>query len=90
LIIVLQTDSAEFGLTIAAIPVVLFLLLGCGIAVQREIKWCVWSHLSPRGTQLTNPYRLMTISLTLMVAAETYFGARGAFRTGFATCLQAL
>ena len=41
LIVVLQTDSAEFGLTIAAIPVVLFLLIGAGIAVQREIKWSV-------------------------------------------------
>lgn len=32
-------DSAEFGVTIAAIPVVLVLLVLCGIAVQREIKW---------------------------------------------------
>lgn len=55
LIVVLQTNSAEFGLTIAAIPVVLFLLIGCGTAVQREIKW------------------LMSISLALMLAAETYF-----------------
>ncbi|KAI0031840.1 hypothetical protein K488DRAFT_51227 [Vararia minispora EC-137] len=39
LIIVLSTDSAEFGLTIAAIPVVFVLLIACGIAVQREIKW---------------------------------------------------
>lgn len=39
LIVVLQTNSAEFGLTIAAIPVVLFLLAACGVAVQREIKW---------------------------------------------------
>jgi len=38
LILVLSKNSAEFGLTIAAIPVVLFLLIGCGIAVQREIK----------------------------------------------------
>ncbi|KAF7792999.1 hypothetical protein EIP86_004104 [Pleurotus ostreatoroseus] len=55
LIVVLQKNSAEFGLTIAAIPVVLFLLVGAGIAVQREIKW------------------LMSISLVLMLAAETYF-----------------
>ncbi|KAJ3528150.1 hypothetical protein NM688_g8033 [Phlebia brevispora] len=55
LIVVLQRNSAEFGLTIAAIPVVLFLLIGAGIAVQREIKW------------------LMSISLVLMLAAETYF-----------------
>ncbi|KAF5380827.1 hypothetical protein D9615_003942 [Tricholomella constricta] len=39
LIIVLQRDSAEFGVTVAAIPVVLVLLVLCGIAVQREIKW---------------------------------------------------
>ncbi|KAF8503574.1 hypothetical protein F5888DRAFT_1004223 [Russula emetica] len=38
LILVLSKNSAEFGLTIAAIPVVLILLIGCGIAVQREIK----------------------------------------------------
>ena len=57
LIIVLNTDSAEFGLTIAAIPVVIVLLVLCATAVQREIKW------------------LMSISLILMLAAETYFGA---------------
>jgi len=39
LIVVLQTDTAEYGVTIAAIPVVLVLLVLCGIAVQREIKW---------------------------------------------------
>jgi len=39
LIIVLQDNSAEFGLTIAAIPVVLLLLIGAGLAVKREIKW---------------------------------------------------
>ncbi|PAV23703.1 UPF0658 membrane [Pyrrhoderma noxium] len=55
LILVLQSNSAEFGLTIAAIPIVLLLLIFCGIAVKREIKW------------------LMTISLIIMLAAETYF-----------------
>ncbi|RPD66069.1 hypothetical protein L227DRAFT_648858 [Lentinus tigrinus ALCF2SS1-6] len=55
LIVVLATSTAEFGLTIAAIPIVLVLLIGCGLAVQREIKW------------------LMTISLILMLAAESYF-----------------
>jgi len=55
LIVVLSKNSAEFGLTIAAIPVVLLLLIGCGIAVQREIKL------------------LMTFSLFLMLASETYF-----------------
>ncbi|KAI0306591.1 hypothetical protein B0F90DRAFT_1808253 [Multifurca ochricompacta] len=54
LIVVLSRNSAEFGLTIAAIPVVLMFLIGCGIAVKREIKW------------------LMTFSLFLMLASETY------------------
>ncbi|KAI0065358.1 hypothetical protein BV25DRAFT_1913422 [Artomyces pyxidatus] len=54
LIVVLSTNSAEFGLTVAAIPIVLLLLIGCGIAVQREIKW------------------LMSLSLVLMLASETY------------------
>lgn len=39
LIVVLAKNTAEFGLTVAAIPIVLVLLIGCGIAVQREIKW---------------------------------------------------
>ncbi|KAH0583890.1 hypothetical protein H2248_009483 [Termitomyces sp. 'cryptogamus'] len=39
LILVLQKNSAEFGVTIAAIPIVLVLLILCGVAVQREIKW---------------------------------------------------
>ncbi|KAF9264697.1 hypothetical protein L218DRAFT_998206 [Marasmius fiardii PR-910] len=55
LILVLNRNSAEFGVTIAAIPIVLLLLALCGVAVQREIKW------------------LMTISLVLMLAAESYF-----------------
>lgn len=55
LIVVLATSTAEFGLTIAAIPIVLVLLIGCGLAVQREIKW------------------LMTVSLVLMLAAQSYF-----------------
>ncbi|KAF8323149.1 hypothetical protein DL93DRAFT_2070655 [Clavulina sp. PMI_390] len=39
LILVLTNDSAQYGLTIAAIPVVLILLVACGIAVKQEIKW---------------------------------------------------
>ena len=39
LTVVLGKDSAEFGLTIAAIPVVLILLAGCTYAVKEEIKW---------------------------------------------------
>lgn len=39
LIVVLSTNSTEFVVTIAAIPVVLSLIAGCGYAVQNEIKW---------------------------------------------------
>ncbi|KAF7970006.1 hypothetical protein HWV62_25368 [Athelia sp. TMB] len=39
LIVVLNKNSAEFGVTIAAIPCVLFALAFCGYALQREIKW---------------------------------------------------
>ncbi|KAF9053658.1 hypothetical protein BDZ89DRAFT_1098183 [Hymenopellis radicata] len=54
LIIVLSRNSAEFGVTVAAIPVVLILLALCGLAVKREIKW------------------IMSISLVMMLAAESY------------------
>ncbi|KAF8759694.1 hypothetical protein RHS01_01751, partial [Rhizoctonia solani] len=37
--------TMQFGLTVAAIPVVLILLIGCGIAVQREIKWLMTGSL---------------------------------------------
>jgi len=46
LIVVLAANSAEFGLTVAAIPVVLILIAGCAYAVQREIKWCDFYTLS--------------------------------------------
>ncbi|GJJ12437.1 hypothetical protein Clacol_006679 [Clathrus columnatus] len=39
LILVIQPSSPEFAITIAAIPVVLILLVSCGVAVRREIKW---------------------------------------------------
>ncbi|KAJ6630785.1 hypothetical protein B0H10DRAFT_1983007 [Mycena sp. CBHHK59/15] len=39
LIVVLARNTAEFGVTVAAIPVVLVLLALCGVAVKREIKW---------------------------------------------------
>ncbi|KAK7446376.1 hypothetical protein VKT23_004228 [Stygiomarasmius scandens] len=55
LIVVLSRNTAEFGITIAAIPIVLTLLALAAVAVQREYKW------------------LMSISLVLMLAAETYF-----------------
>jgi hypothetical protein len=46
LILVLSRSSAEFALTIAAIPIVLVLLIACGVAVKQEIKWCVVNHLA--------------------------------------------
>ncbi|CAE6391591.1 unnamed protein product [Rhizoctonia solani] len=45
LIVVLDRSSAEFGLTVAAIPIVLILLIACGLAVQREIKWLMTGSL---------------------------------------------
>jgi len=45
LIVVLSVNSAEFGVTIAAIPVVLVLLAFCGIALKREIKWLMTASL---------------------------------------------
>jgi len=55
LIVVLIRNSGEFVVTIIAIPVVLVLLVLCGIAVEREIK------------------SIMTLSLIMMLAAESYF-----------------
>jgi len=55
LILVVAQNSAEFGITITAIPIVLVLLSFAAIAVQREIRW------------------LMSISLVLMLASESYF-----------------
>jgi len=46
LIVVLNHNSAEFGVTIAAIPVVLVLLAVCGLALQREIKWLMTISLA--------------------------------------------
>jgi hypothetical protein len=45
LIVVLSDASAEFAVTIAAIPIVLVLLAFCGVAVQREIKWLMGASL---------------------------------------------
>ncbi|KAG8747402.1 hypothetical protein FRC10_001073 [Ceratobasidium sp. 414] len=45
LIVVLNKRSTEFGLTVAAIPIVLLLLVACGIAVKREIKWLMTCSL---------------------------------------------
>ncbi|KAF8502564.1 hypothetical protein BU17DRAFT_101944 [Hysterangium stoloniferum] len=38
LILVINPNSPEFAVTIAAIPIVLILLITCGIALKREIK----------------------------------------------------
>lgn len=51
LIVVLQTKTVEFGLTIAAIPVVLLLIGMCRWAVEREIRVYV-STLDARFAQL--------------------------------------
>ncbi|KAF8077961.1 hypothetical protein FPV67DRAFT_1463611 [Lyophyllum atratum] len=59
LILVLQKDSAEFGITIAAIPVVLVLLVLCGIAVQREIKWLMSISLVMMLAALSYLYKLV-------------------------------
>ncbi|PFH54370.1 hypothetical protein AMATHDRAFT_72862 [Amanita thiersii Skay4041] len=59
LIIVLHRDSAEFGVTIAAIPVVLMLLILCGLAVQREIRWIMSISLALMLASLTYLYKLV-------------------------------
>ncbi|KAG6335359.1 hypothetical protein ID866_3722 [Astraeus odoratus] len=59
LIIVLATNSAEFGLTIAAIPVVLILLAGCAYAVQREVKWLMAASLALMVAAMTYLYKLV-------------------------------
>jgi hypothetical protein len=71
LILVLKTKSAEFAVTIAAIPIVLFLLAGCGLAVAHEIKWQA-SQLRFRALDAQYECRLMTASLALMLAALSY------------------
>lgn len=70
LIVVLSQNSAEFGVTIAAIPIVLFLLILCGVAVQREIKWQVVCTSAYLAVLLYS--RLMSISLVMMLAALSY------------------
>ena len=71
LIIVLPRDSAEFAVTIAAIPVVLFLLAACGLAVAHEIKWRVF-HVFFSRIDPDFMHRLMTASLMTMLAAMSY------------------
>ncbi|KAH9997290.1 hypothetical protein BJV77DRAFT_984345 [Russula vinacea] len=59
LIVVLSKNSTEFGLTIAAIPVVLVLLIGCGFAVQREIRVLMAFSLVLMLTSETYFYKLV-------------------------------
>ncbi|KAH9951337.1 hypothetical protein B0H21DRAFT_874504 [Amylocystis lapponica] len=59
LIVVLQKNSAEFGLTITAIPVVLLLLAMTGFAVQREIKWIMTAALVVMLAAQTYFYKLV-------------------------------
>ncbi|KAF9227941.1 hypothetical protein BS17DRAFT_793543 [Gyrodon lividus] len=59
LIVVLATNSAEFGVTIAAIPVVLVLLAGCGYAVQREVKWLMSMSLVLMIASMSYFYKLV-------------------------------
>ncbi|KAJ7632600.1 hypothetical protein FB45DRAFT_508987 [Roridomyces roridus] len=61
LIIVLAKNTAEFGVTVAAIPVVLVLLAMCGIAVQREIKWALTVSLTLMLAALSYLYKLVRI-----------------------------
>ncbi|KIY50873.1 hypothetical protein FISHEDRAFT_71184 [Fistulina hepatica ATCC 64428] len=59
LILVLSRNSAEFGVTIAAIPVVLILLFLCGLAVQREIKWIMATSEVLMLAAMTYLYKLV-------------------------------
>ncbi|KAM6500534.1 hypothetical protein JOM56_003548 [Amanita muscaria] len=59
LIVVLQSNSREFGLTITAIPVVLILLILCGIAVQREVKWIMYISLALMLASLSYFFKLV-------------------------------
>lgn len=72
LILVIDRTTPEFALTIAAIPIVLILLITCGLAVKREIKWYVATSYESLGLADAMSRRLMTVSLILMAAALTY------------------
>lgn len=68
----IDRTTPEFALTIAAIPIVLILLITCGLAVKREIKWYVATLYQSLGLADAMSRRLMTVSLILMAAALTY------------------
>ncbi|KAF7304868.1 SET domain-containing protein [Mycena kentingensis (nom. inval.)] len=61
LILVLVRNTAEFGVTIAAIPVVLVLLVLCGVAVQREIKWIMTISLGMMLAAMSYLFKLVRI-----------------------------
>ncbi|RDB21566.1 hypothetical protein Hypma_011588 [Hypsizygus marmoreus] len=67
LIVVLRTSSAEFGVTVAAIPVVLILLVLCGIAVQREIKWLMSISLVMMLAALSYCEFILSLELRLLI-----------------------
>ncbi|KAG1890977.1 hypothetical protein F4604DRAFT_1610987 [Suillus subluteus] len=58
LIVVLNKDSAEFGVTIAAIPVVLLLLAGCARAVKHEVRWLMAFSLALMLPAMSYLYKL--------------------------------
>ena len=96
MIIVLPRDSAEFAVTIAAIPVVLFLLAACGLAVAHEIKWWVF-HVFIGRIDPDFVHRLMTASLVTMLAAMSYCTYLADISLGlplidygYASCLQSV
>lgn len=45
LILVEERDSAQFVLSLIALPVVLILLVACGVAVTREIRWLMLASM---------------------------------------------
>ncbi|KZV93388.1 hypothetical protein EXIGLDRAFT_768159 [Exidia glandulosa HHB12029] len=76
LILVLSRNSAEFALTILAIPIVLVLLVMCGIAVQREIKWLmICSLILMAAAETYFVYKF--IRLFLPSSRDRYITTRG-------------
>ncbi|KAF9477383.1 hypothetical protein BDN70DRAFT_995014 [Pholiota conissans] len=80
LIVVLQRNSAEFGITIAAIPVVLVLLAFCGWAVQREVKPIMAISLVMMLAALSYLYKLVRM---YMPASEAQYLTTRATLTTF-------
>ncbi|KAG1756802.1 uncharacterized protein EDB91DRAFT_1325724 [Suillus paluster] len=59
LIVVLSSNSAEFGVTVAAIPVVVILLAGCARAVKHEVRWMMMIALVLMVAAMTYLYKLV-------------------------------